>query len=75
MCACTVYMYMYMSLQAEMSIFRYGKVLLAELPEEATQLLQLLCTEWVPEGQQPSAGIHGMGPVVWNGACGMEQGL
>jgi hypothetical protein len=40
---------------AEMSMFRYGKVLLAELPEEATQLLQRLCTEWVPKGQQPSA--------------------
>ena len=46
----------YECVQAETSMFRYGKLLLEELPEEATQLLQQLCTEWVPRGEQPGSG-------------------
>ena len=30
---------------------KYGKVLLGELPDDTTRLLQALCTDWVPRGQ------------------------
>ena len=41
---------------------KYGKLLLTELPDDTTRLLQVLCTEWVPKGQQPSPGTR----LVWN---------
>ena len=44
---------------------KYGKLLLTELADETTRLLQSLCTEWIPRGQQPSSGTtwYGIGSV------------
>lgn len=48
---------------------KYGKVLLAKLPDETTRLLQDLCTAWVPRGQQPSSGME-WDYLSWNaGMC------
>lgn len=57
---------------------KYGKLLLAELPDDTTRLLQDLCTEWVPKGQQPSAGVQSawnMDCMSWNVDCVMEYRL
>ena len=35
---------------------KYGKLLLAELPDDTTRLLQALCTDWVPKGQPARGG-------------------
>ena len=42
--------------QAESSMIKYGKLLLTELPDDTTSLLQNLCTDWLPRGQQPKSG-------------------
>ena len=47
--------------QAEASMIKYGKLLLTELPDDTTQLLQNLCTDWLPRGQTPRPGTN------WNG--------
>ena len=44
---------------------KYGKLLLTELPDDATQLLQKLCSEWIPKGHQPGPGME------WS-LCGIE---
>ena len=33
---------------------KYGKQLMNELPDETTRLLNSLCTDWIPEGSEPS---------------------
>ncbi|CAI8032330.1 Vacuolar protein sorting-associated protein 11 homolog [Geodia barretti] len=38
---------------AEASMIKYGKLLLTELPDDTTRLLQNLCTDWLPRGQTP----------------------
>lgn len=43
-------------LQAEANMTKYGKLLLAELPDDTTRLLQALCTDWVPKGQPARGG-------------------
>ena len=40
-----------LSPQAEANMTKYGKVLLGELPDDTTRLLQALCTDWVPRGK------------------------
>ena len=40
--------------QVEASMKKYGKQLMNELPDETTRLLNSLCTDWIPEGSEPS---------------------
>ena len=42
--------------QAESNLKNYGKMLVNEVPEEATELLKTLCTDYIPEGDKPSEG-------------------
>ena len=44
-------------------MIKYGKLLLTELPDDTTQLLQNLCTDWLPRGQTPRPGTN----PLWNG--------
>ena len=51
---------------------KYGKQLMNELPDETTRVLTSLCTDWIPEGSEPSEnpGVCGWGVCVggrWEG--------
>ena len=49
---------------------KYGKLLLAELPDNTTRLLQALCTDWVPKGQPAPGGQS----VVVQTHCAWKEG-
>ena len=40
--------------QAEANMKKYGKQLMSALPDKTTQVLVVLCTDWVPQGIVPS---------------------
>ena len=39
-------------LQAEANMKKYGKQLMNELPDDTTRLLTSLCTDWMPKGAE-----------------------
>ena len=45
---------------------KYGKQLMNELPDETTRVLTSLCTDWIPEGSEPSENPGGV--------CGVCRG-
>jgi len=45
-------------LQAEDALKRHGKSLIETLPEETTELLKKLCTNYVPVSDNPCATFH-----------------
>lgn len=47
-----VYVTFYFVFQAEKNVKRYGKVLMAEVPQETTELLKRLCTDYRPTDSQ-----------------------
>lgn len=64
--------------QAESNMKRYGKILMHHVPNETTELLKVLCTDYKPvgdregpgalEARKVSAGYGGRGvPVCENG--------
>ena len=44
--------YTFISLQAEDNMKKYGKSLVNAVPDEATKLLKVLCTDYRPQGLQ-----------------------
>lgn len=47
-----MYVTFYFVFQAEKNVKRYGKVLMAEVPQETTELLKRLCTDYRPTDSQ-----------------------
>ena len=56
--------------QVEASMKKYGKQLMNELPDETTRVLTSLCTDWIPEGSEPSENPGGV-----CGVCRGERGV
>lgn len=58
--------------QAESNMKRYGKILMHHIPNETTELLKILCTDYRPMKEQEGPGLL-VERRVWAEAWGREK--
>lgn len=59
--------------QAESNMKRYGKILMHHVPNETTELLKVLCTDYKPVGDREGSGALEAQKVL--AGCGDRRGL